>query len=164
MDGSAGALVLWILAAGLVLVGIAGTVLPGLPGAILVLAGLALAAWIDGFARVGLGTLAVLAALTAATYALDLVATAVGARRFGTSCWGVLGAVAGAMVGLFFGLPGLVLGPFLGAFAAELVARRDVRQAGRAGVGAWLGLLLGTAARLALVLAMVGLFAVAYLR
>ena len=164
MDGSAGALVLWIVAAGLVLVGIAGTVLPGLPGAILVLAGLGLAAWIDGFSRVGLGTLAVLAALTAATYALDLVATAVGARRFGTSWWGVLGAVAGAMVGLFFGPPGLVLGPFLGAFAAELVARRDVRQAGRAGVGAWLGLLLGTAARLALVLAMVGIFAVAYLR
>ena len=164
MDGSAGALVLWIVAAGLVLVGIAGTVLPGLPGAILVLAGLALAAWIDGFSRVGLGTIAVLAALTAATYALDLVATAVGARRFGTSWWGVLGAVAGAMVGLFFGPPGLVLGPFLGAFAAELVARRDVRQAGRAGVGAWLGLLLGTAARLALVLAMVGIFAVAYLR
>ncbi len=164
MDGSASALVLWILAAGLVLAGIAGTVLPGLPGAILVLAGLALAAWIDGFARVGLGTLAVLALLTAATYALDLVATAAGARRFGTSWWGVLGAVAGAMVGLFFGLPGLVLGPFLGAFAAELVARRDVRQAGRAGAGAWLGLLLGTAARLALVLAMVGIFALAYLR
>jgi uncharacterized protein YqgC (DUF456 family) len=164
VGGSAGALVLWILAIGLVLVGIAGTVLPGLPGAILVLAGLALAAWIDGFARVGLGTLAILAALTAATYALDLVATAVGARRFGTSWWGVLGAVAGAVVGLLFGLPGLVLGPFLGAFAAELVARRDVRQAGRAGVGAWLGLLLGTAARLALVLAMVGIFAVAYLR
>ena len=164
MDGSTGALVLWIVAAGLVLAGIAGTVLPGLPGAILVLAGLALAAWLDGFSRVGLGTLAVLAALTAATYALDLVATAVGARRFGTSWWGVLGAVAGAMVGLFFGLPGLVLGPFLVAFAAELVARRDVRQAGRAGVGAWLGLLLGTAARLALVLAMVGIFAVAYLR
>jgi uncharacterized protein YqgC (DUF456 family) len=164
MDGSAGALVLWILAVGLVLGGIAGTVLPGLPGAILVLAGLVLAAWIDGFARVGLGTLAILGALTAATYVLDLVATAVGARRFGTSWWGVLGAVAGAIIGLFFGLPGLILGPFLGAFAAELLARRDVRQAGRAGLGAWLGLLLGAAARLALVLAMVGLFALAYLR
>ena len=92
MDGSAGALVLWIVAAGLVLVGIAGTVLPGLPGAILVFAGLALAAWIDGFARVGLGTLAGLAALTAATYALDFVATAVGARRFGTSLAGASSA------------------------------------------------------------------------
>lgn len=164
MDASAGALVLWILALGLVLVGVVGTVLPGLPGAILVFAGLALAAWIDGFARVGLGTLAGLAALTAATYALDFVATAAGARRFGTSWWGVLGALAGTVVGLFFGLAGLLIGPFLGAFAAELLARRDVRQAGRAGLGAWLGFLLGTAARLGLVLAMVGIFVVAYLR
>ena len=92
------------------------------------------------------------------------MATAAGARRFGTSWWGVLGAVAGTLAGLAFGLPGLLVGPFLGAFAAELIARRDVGQAGRAGVGAWLGLLLGTAARLGLVLAMVGIFVVAYLR
>ena len=159
-----GNLVLWILAVGMVLTGIVGTVLPGLPGAVLVFAGFALAAWIDGFARVGLGTLAGLVALTLAAYALDFVATAVGARRFGTSWWGVLGAVAGTVVGLFFGLVGLLAGPVLGAFAAELMARRDVRQAGRAGLGAWLGLLLGTAGRLGLVLAMVGVFAVAYLR
>ncbi len=164
MDGSVGALVLWILAAGLVLVGVVGVVVPGLPGAILVLAGLALAAWIDGFARVGLGTLAVLAALTALTYVLDFVATAVGARRFGTGWWGVVGALLGTIAGLFFGLPGLLVGPFAGAFVAELIARRDVRQAGRAGVGAWLGLLLGTAARLGVVLAMIGIFAVAYVR
>lgn len=163
MDGSAAPL-LWLLVVALVGVGVVGAVVPGLPGAVLVLAGLALGAGIDGFARVGLGTLAVLAALTAATYLLDFLATAVGARRFGTSWWGVLGAVLGTLIGLFFGLPGLVLGPFLGAFAAELLARRDVRQAGRAGLGAWLGLLLGTAGRLALVLAMIAIFAVAYLR
>jgi uncharacterized protein YqgC (DUF456 family) len=163
MDGSTSTL-LWLLVVALVGVGVVGVVVPGLPGAILVFAGLALGAWIDGFTRVGLGTLAVLAALTAATYLLDFLATAVGARRFGTSWWGVLGAVLGTLGGLFFGLPGLVLGPFLGAFAAELLARRDVRQASRAGLGAWLGLLLGTAGRLALVLAMIGIFAVAYLR
>ncbi len=163
MDGSA-QILLWILAIGLVLVGIVGTVVPGLPGAILVLAGLVLGAWIDGFARVGWGTFAGLAALTGAAYALDFAATAIGARRFGTSWWGVLGALGGTVGGLFFAPVGLVIGPFAGAFLAELVARRDVRQAGRAGLGAWLGLVLGTAGRLALVLAMVGLFAVAYLR
>jgi uncharacterized protein YqgC (DUF456 family) len=164
MDGSGGTIVLWTLAIGLVLVGLAGTVLPALPGAILVLAGLVLAAWIDGFARVGFGTLAGLAALTLLAYALDFVATALGARRFGTSWWGVVGALLGLLGGLAFGLPGLVIGPFLGAFVAEWLARRDVRQAGRAGLGAWLGLLLGAAGRLAVVLAMIGLFAVAYLR
>ena len=164
MDGLAGTVVLWIVALGLVLVGLAGTVLPGVPGAILVLAGLVLAAWIDGFARVGPGILAGLAVLTLAAYALEFVATAAGARRFGTSWWGVLGALAGTVVGVFFGLPGLLIGPFLGAFGAELMARRDVRQAGRAGLGAWLGLLLGTVGRICLVLGMIGIFAVAYLR
>jgi uncharacterized protein YqgC (DUF456 family) len=163
MEGPAGAVVLWTLAVGLVLVGVAGTVLPGLPGAILVLAGLVLAAWIDGFARVGLPTLIALTALTLATYALDLVATAVGVRRFGTSWWGVLGALLGTLAGLTLGLAGLLVGPFLGAFVAELIARRDVRQAGRAGLGAWLGLLLGAAGRLGLVLAMIGIFVAAYL-
>jgi uncharacterized protein len=163
VDGSAG-LLLWILAVGLVVVGIIGTVVPGLPGAILVLAGLTLAAWIDGFARVGFSTLAALAALTAAAYALDFVATAVGARRFGTSWWGVVGAFLGSLGGLFFGLVGLVLGPFLGAFLLELLARRDLRQAGRAGLGAWLGLVLGAAGRLGLVAAMIAIFVVAYLR
>jgi hypothetical protein len=137
---------------------------PGLPGAILVLAGLALAAWIDGFARVGVATLAVLAGLTLAAYALDFVATAVGARRFGTSWWGVLGAVLGTLGGLFFGPVGLVIGPFVGAFLLELLARRDLRQAGRAGLGAWLGLVLGTAGRLGLVAAMIAVFVVAYFR
>jgi uncharacterized protein len=163
VDGSTG-LLLWILAVGLVAVGIVGTVVPGLPGAILVLAGLALAAWIDGFARVGLATLAALAAFTAAAYALDFVAAAVGVRRFGTSWWGVLGALVGTLAGVFFGLAGLVLGPFLGAFLLELLARRDLRQAGRAGLGAWLGLVLGAVGRLGIVAAMIAIFVVDYLR
>jgi uncharacterized protein YqgC (DUF456 family) len=163
MDGSAG-LLLWILAVGLVAVGVVGTVVPGLPGAIQVLAGLVLAAWIDGFARVGVQTLLVLAGLTLAAYALDFVATAVGARRFGTSWWGVLGAILGTLGGLFFGPVGLVVGPFVGAFVLEILARRDLRQAGRAGLGAWLGLVLGTAGRLGLVAAMIAVFVVAYFR
>ncbi|MGI9590211.1 MAG: DUF456 domain-containing protein, partial [Myxococcota bacterium] len=48
---------LWLVAALLVAIGIAGTVLPGLPGAVLVFAGLLLAAWADGFAHVGAPTL-----------------------------------------------------------------------------------------------------------
>jgi uncharacterized protein YqgC (DUF456 family) len=154
--------VLWLLAGALVVAGIAGTVVPLLPGAPLVFLGLLVAARIDDFHKVGWVTLIFLALLTLLAYAVDLWATRHGARRVGASGWALLGAFLGGLAGLFFALPGLILGPFLGAFAGEYLARRDLRQAGRAGLGTWLGLLLSTAGRLALVVLMLGLFAVVY--
>lgn len=154
---------LWIAAALLVVAGIAGTIVPGLPGAPLVLAGLVLAAWIDGFAHVGWPTWLVLGLLVAASVAVDFGASALGAQRFGASPRALAGAALGAVVGLFFGLPGLLLGPFAGAVVGEYSARRDLLQAGRAGVGTFVGLVLGAAARAALALAMVGVFVAAYL-
>lgn len=154
---------LWVLASVLVVVGVAGVLLPILPGGVLVFAGLLLAAWADGFTRVGAATLVVLALLTMAIYAIDLVATWLGAGRLGASRRGAIGAVAGTLVGLFFGLPGLILGPFLGAVAGEYTVRRKLGEAGRAGAGAWLGLALGAAAKVALVFVMLGFFTAAYL-
>jgi uncharacterized protein YqgC (DUF456 family) len=156
-----GALLLWVLAAVLVVVGLAGVVLPALPGVPLLFAGLVVAAWAEGFAHVGGGTIAVLAVLALLAYAADLAAGALGAKRFGASRSAVIGAALGTLAGLFFGLPGVVLGPFVGAVVGELLARRDLAQAGRAGFGAGVGLLLGIAAKLALAFAMIGVFAVA---
>lgn len=153
----------WIAAALLVVAGIAGTIIPGLPGAPLVLAGLVLAAWIDGFAHVGWPTWVVLGLLVAASIAVDFGASALGAQRFGASPRALVGATLGALVGLFFGIPGLLLGPFAGAVVGEYSARRDLLQAGRAGFGTFVGLVLGAAARAALALAMVGVFVAAYL-
>jgi len=150
---------LWIAAAVLVALGLAGLVLPALPGAPLLFLGLVCAAWAEGFAYVGAGWLAVLGALAALSYPIDLAAGALGARRFGASGRAILGAAAGALVGLFFGPLGLVLGPFLGAALAELSLRRDLRQAGRSGLGATMGLVLGVAAKLSLAVAILGLFA-----
>lgn len=155
-------LLLWIPAVSLVLLGIAGLVLPVLPGPILVFAGMVCGAAADGFQRVGWVTLGALLLLAAAGYSLDLVASALGARRQGASRMAVVGATLGALVGLFFGLPGLVLGPFLGAVAGEYTVRRDLRQAGRVGLGTWLGLLLAGAGRVAVVFVMLGVFAGAY--
>jgi uncharacterized protein YqgC (DUF456 family) len=155
----AGQVALWALAGLLLLLGIAGTLLPALPGPPLVFAGLLLAAWIDGFTRVGAGTLAACGVLGALTYAADFAAGALGARRMGASRRAVVGAAVGTLVGLFFGIPGLILGPFVGAVLGEYSARRSLGQAGRAGAGAWLGILLGTVARFALVCAMLGVFA-----
>ena len=142
----------------LALVGLAGVVLPALPGAPVLFAGLFLVAWAEHFAYVGGTTLAVLAVLTALTYVADFLATALGAKRFGASRRAVAGAALGGLAGLFFGLPGILLGPFAGAVAGELSARRGLREAGRAGLGATLGLALGVAAKLALAFSMIGLF------
>jgi uncharacterized protein YqgC (DUF456 family) len=150
------------IAAVIVLIGLAGTVLPVLPGIAFVFGGLVLAAWADGFVRVGGVTLAILGLLTAAAIAIDFAASAFGARKFGASPRAVIGAGLGALVGIFFGLPGLLLGPFVGAVVGELSANRELRQAGKAGLGTWIGLLLGSVAKVALAFLMVGVFALAY--
>lgn len=152
---------LWVIAAILVVAGLLGLVLPALPGAPLLFAGLLLAAWAEGFAYVGTGTLVVLALLALLTYAVDFAASAFGAKRFGASKRAVAGALLGALVGLFFGLPGVLLGPFVGAVIGELTAQRSLRDAGRAGVGATVGLALGAAAKLALAFSMLGIFGLA---
>jgi uncharacterized protein YqgC (DUF456 family) len=156
VDASA---LLWIPALLLIAAGIAGLVLPALPGAPLLFAGLVCAAWAEDFAYIGAGWITVLGVLAALSYPIDLAAGALGARRFGASGRAVVGAALGALVGLFFGLPGILLGPFVGAVLAELLwERRDLRQAGRSGLGATLGLALGVAAKLTLAFAMLGLF------
>jgi uncharacterized protein YqgC (DUF456 family) len=151
-------ILLWLAAVVLIVIGLAGLVLPVLPGAPVLFVGFVLAAWADDFRYVGTGTLVILGVLAALTYAIDFAATAFGAKRFGASRWAVIGAAMGAVVGLFFGLPGVLLGPFVGAVVCELSSQRGLLAAGRAGLGATLGLALGAAAKLALAFAMVGTF------
>jgi len=154
-------ILLWALASLLILAGILGTVLPALPGPVLMFAGLVVAAWAEQFTYVGLWSIAVFAGLTILAYVADFGATAVGAKRMGGSKRAALGAALGAMVGLFLGLPGIILGPFVGAVLGEFTVRTDIRKAGRAGLGAWIGLVFGTAAKIAIVFAMVGIFVAA---
>jgi uncharacterized protein YqgC (DUF456 family) len=153
----------WVLALLLVVVGIAGSVLPALPGVTLVFLGLLLAAWIGDFQQVGPFPLVVLGLLTLLSFVIDLAATALGAKRVGATKLAVVGAALGTLAGLFLGLPGLILGPFVGAVAGELLSHGQVQQATRAGIATWIGLLFGTLAKLALVFTMLGLFALAYI-
>lgn len=149
---------LWLLAFVLTIAGFAGLVLPALPGAVLLFAGLLAAAWAEDFAYVGWGTLTLLGIMALSTYLLDFAATALGAGRFGGSKRAVAGASVGAVVGLFFGIFGILLGPFVGAVIGELTTQRDPRAAGLAGVGATLGLVVGAVAKLAVAVSMVGIF------
>lgn len=153
---------LWLLAVVFILVGLAGAVLPALPGVPLVFAGLLLAAWIDDFERVTSITLVVLGLLTFVSVVVDFAATALGAKRVGATRLAIVGAAVGTVAGIFFGIPGLLLGPFLGAVAGEMISHGRMHQAARAGVATWIGLIFGTLAKLALAFAMIGLFAFAY--
>lgn len=153
-------ILLWVLAVLLILGGLAGMLLPALPGPPLLFFGLLLAAWAEDFAYVGTMTLISLGIIAVLMYLVDLAATAYGARHFGASGRAMVGAAVGALVGLFFGLPGVLIGPFLGAMIGELSMRRPIGSAGRAGVGAWVGMAIGTAAKLALGFVMIGVFLV----
>ncbi len=146
----------------LVLAGIAGTILPVLPGVPLVFFGLVTAAWIDDFQRVGWGVLAFLAVVTLLSQLIDLLVTVKGARQMGAGRAALLGATAGMVVGLFFGLPGLIVGPFLGAFVGEYLVKGNLLQSGKAGFGTWVGLLCGVVLKLVVIVAMMGVFIAAY--
>jgi len=153
---------LMLLGVLLVVVGIAGTVMPAIPGVPLVFVGLLVAAWADHFQKVGWFTLSILGVLTLFSFVLDFFATSLGAKRVGASWLALALSVVGAIVGIFFSIPGLILGPFVGAFVGEYIARRDWRQARRVGFGTWLGMLLAIAGKLALIFTMVGIFMTAY--
>lgn len=152
----------WIAAVALVAIGIAGTVLPGLPGTPLVFGGLLLAAWIDDFARVGVVPLVALGVLTVFSFAIDIIGAMLGAKRVGASKHAIIGAALGTLFGMFAGIIGLIIGPLIGAVVGELLAKRNLQHAGKVGIATWIGILIATAVKLALVFAMVGIFVTAY--
>ena len=154
---------LWFLAVALIAVGVAGIILPALPRTPLIFGGILLAAWADGFARVGPWTLAVIGVIGVASYFVDLAAAALGAGRLGASKRAMVGAGLGTIAGLFLGLPGIIIGPFVGAVIGELTDSRDLAKAGKAGVAAWIGFAVGTAVKVALAFMMIAIFLFALL-
>lgn len=152
----------YALAGVLVILGLAGIALPALPGLPLVFAGLLLAAWADGFQRVGWIPLSTLGVMTVASLVIDLLSSAFGAKGMGASRLAVIGALLGSLLGLLFLPWGLLLGPFIGALAGEYAHSRKLGLAARVGLATWLGMVVGVALKLGLALAMLGLFALAW--
>ncbi|HET7825163.1 MAG TPA: DUF456 domain-containing protein [Anaeromyxobacter sp.] len=154
-------ILLYVLGAVALLVGLAGVVLPAVPGSALLAIGAALVAWAEDFRRVSGWTVAACAALAVAIWVTDLLAAALGAKAFGASRWAVIGASLGLVVGMFLGLPGIVLGPAVGAIVLEYARDPSFARAMKAGAGAFLGFVLGTAVKVSLAFAIVGLVALA---
>ena len=139
--------------------GLAGTVIPGVPGVLLVFGAAATYAFVNGYKEFGPGWLLVMGAVAAASAAFDFIAAPAVARRFGASKWGVLGALAGLVAGFFVGGPfGALIGPLIGAVAAEVLFGRTVRQALRSGVGTAVGFVVAMVVDVTAALAIIALF------
>mgnify|MGYP000188669201 CR=1 FL=1 len=138
------------------LAGLAGTVLPVLPGAPLILAGMVVYGLFAGFADLSVFFFLGQAAATALTFLVDYIANAWGVSRYGGSKVALWGSALGLLFGAFIlGPIGIILGPFTGAFIGELLASRRVIHAVRVGIGSLVGFFGGTLVKLAIETAMI---------
>ncbi|OGR58918.1 MAG: hypothetical protein A2X36_08205 [Elusimicrobia bacterium GWA2_69_24] len=153
-------LLVWIATSVLMGLGLAGTLLPGLPGTPLILLGAVIHKLF--LPHLTWWTIAILASLTALSVLLEAGFTVAGARFGRGTKWGLLGSGAGALLGLLGGPVGALAGAVTGAVVGELFfARQPLEQAVKAGLGAGLGLIASGAGKLAVAAAMIAIFALA---
>ena len=151
----------WFFTIALFAIGLIGTVLPILPGTTIILAAVIIHRIMLGADKsVGWKAIVVLILLTLLSYVFDFLGSYFGAKYFGATRWGALGAIAGALVGLFFGIIGLFVGPVIGAVAGEFIAGKRMIDAGRAGWGRLLGNLGALIGKLIIALVMISIFLV----
>ena len=149
----------WLLTIVLFAVGLIGTVLPVLPGTTIILAAAIIHRLVLGAEKsIGWKTIVALVLLTLLSYVFDFLGSYFGAKYFGATKWGAVGAILGALVGLFLGLIGLFVGPVIGAVVGEVIAGKRMIDAGRAGWGSLLGNIGAMLAKLIIALAMITIF------
>ena len=148
-----------ILISILMVLGLFGSVLPGLPGTPLILAGALIYGWYTGFAAVTWSVLLALLVLTLLSYFLEFFASVLGVKKMGGSGWGMAGALLGMIVGTVIGgLFGLLIGPFVGAFLFELAKQKDLQASVKSGIGTLVGFLAGTIGKLIIAVIMIVIF------
>jgi len=137
-----------VLGACFLLVGLLGCILPVIPGpplsyvALLLLQATRFGHFTPKFLII---TAIIMVLITIGDYVLPIW----GAKKWGGSKAGAIGAVFGLLIGLFFPPIGIIVGPFLGAVGCEIIAGRDTKTSLRSGFGSFIGFLLGTGMKLA---------------
>jgi uncharacterized protein YqgC (DUF456 family) len=137
----------------LMLLGIAGCLLPILPGPPLTYLGLVVLHF-TRFAEISRNMFIILGIVAVVVTVIDYVVPIWGTRQFGGSKYGMRGATVGLIIGLFLGPPGIIIGPFIGAVVGELIFKDDIKYALKAGFGSLLGFLTGVGLKLAAALLM----------
>ncbi len=155
-----GQLILWTIVIALFLIGLAGTILPALPGNILIFAGALVYGIFTEFEEVTIWVLATLLGISIGAQFLDYAAQAYGAKRFGATKYGILGTIIGGIFGLItLNIAGLVLGLFFGGIILEIMlGGKSPKRALRIGWGGLLGFFGGTLMKFILGLVMIGIF------
>ena len=134
----------------LLILGFIGCIIPALPGPPLSFVALLILAMAQGFVEPLTSNLIIIMLLvTIVVTALDYVIPAAGAKKYGSSKWGILGAVIGMILGLIYFPPlGMIVGAFFGAVGIELLVGKTSKEALKAGWGVFMGTLLGTILKL----------------
>jgi uncharacterized protein YqgC (DUF456 family) len=140
--------VLLILSIVMMIVGIAGCLLPVLPGPPLTYLSLVVLHFTH-FADISRNLFIILGIVTILVTVIDYVVPIWGTRQFGGSKYGMRGATVGLIIGLFLGPPGIIIGPFVGAVVGELIYKDEIKYALKAGFGSLLGFLTGIGLKLA---------------
>lgn len=154
----------WTLTLALMAFGLVGSILPWIPGSVIIFAAAVMHHLALGEAHgTGIPTLIALGILMLLALSVDLISGSVGAKWFGASRWGALGGIVGAVVGMFFGFPGIFLGPVLGALIGELLGGRGILPAGRSSWGTFLGTAAGMIGKVGIAFVMVVWFLIAAL-
>lgn len=138
---------LLVIAFLLMLIGVIGCIVPGLPGTPIAYLGL----WIaQATERVDFSWqfLLVCGIVMIAVSALDYIVPAWGTKHYGGTKYGVWGSTIGVFVGLFFGAAGVILGPLVGAVLGEMLSGKALAEALKAGWGSFVGILFGTVIKL----------------
>ena len=147
----------------IMLLGLAGTIIPLLPDTPLIVVGAIVHHY--AFAPQGASwtTILVLTGFMLVSLVLEFVSGSMGAKYFGATRWGAIGGILGAVVGIFYGPVGLLLGPVAGVLLGELLGGKGVLPAGRSAWGTVLGTVAGMAGKFAIGVVMIGWFLVATL-
>ncbi len=132
----------------LMIAGIAGCLLPVLPGPPLSYVGLILL-HLTRFADISKNLFIILGIVAVVVTIIDYVVPIWGTKQFGGSKYGIRGATVGLVIGLFLGPAGIIIGPFVGAVVGELIFKDDIKYAMKAGFGSLLGFLTGVGLKLA---------------
>ncbi len=155
--GGVGIGVAWLVTASLLAAGMIGCVLPILPGHLILFMAAVAHRLMLGAEGSGLNgwSFVILGLLMAGSQTLEILSGAAGAKWFGGTRWGALGALIGGVAGMFFMPFGLLVGPLVGAVVGEwVVARQATRPALVSGVGSVVGTLAGLGIKLAIGLMM----------